>query len=194
MCTWVLQLIPMTNLMNVSCSCLSNLTLYLPELEVRRFNYLMSPLPSCLSLRRVKIDRHCESLDSNLLLRIMRMDDSVRRRWIFLVDWLLNSSLYRNVFHFVIFWAPSSDDDSVWIDPIDSAPQNCDARSHLLKMIGFCSDLPLGWRVSPRVHAGPVGAGEAEGVAHASWSRRGRFGLNSRFRGTELTIRRCLIF
>lgn len=61
-------------------------------------------------------------------------------------------------------------------------------------MVGFCSDLPLGRGVSPRVHAGPVGAGEAEGVAHASWSRRGRFGLNSRFRGTELTIRHRLIF
>lgn len=62
-------------------------------------------------------------------------------------------------------------------------------------MFGFLrSDLPLGRRVSPRVHAGPVGAGEAEGVAHASRSRRGRFGLDSRFRGTELTIRRRLIF
>lgn len=108
MCTWVLQLIPMTNLMNVSCSCLLNLTLYLPELEVRRFNYLMSPLPSCLSLRRVKIDCDCESLDSNLLLRIIRMDDSMWCQWIFLLDWLLNSSLYRNLFHFVIFWAPSA--------------------------------------------------------------------------------------
>lgn len=108
MCTWLLQLIPMTNLMNVSCSCLSNLSLYLPELEVRRFNYLMSPLPSCLSLRRVKIDRHCESLDSNLLLRIMRMDDFMRCQWIFLLDWRLNSSLYRNLLHFVTFWAPSA--------------------------------------------------------------------------------------
>lgn len=186
MCTWVLQLIPMTNLMNVSCSCLSNLTLYLPELEVRRFNYLMSPLPSCLSLRRVKIDRHCESLDSNLLLRIMRMDDSVRCRWIY---WTLH---YIEMSSILLSSEPHH--QMMMINPIDSTPQNCDARSHLLKMIGFCSDLPLGWRVSPRVHAGPVGAGEAEGVAHASWSRRGRFGLNSRFRGTELTIRRCLIF
>lgn len=108
MSTWVFQLIPVTRLMNVSCSCLSNLTLYLPELEVRRFNYLMSPLPACLSLWRVKIDRHCESPDSDLLLRIMRTDDSMPCQWIFLVDCLLNSSLYRNLFLFVIFCAPSA--------------------------------------------------------------------------------------
>lgn len=82
----------------------------------------------------------------------------------------------------------------VWINPVDSAPQNCDALGYLLKTMGLCSDLPLGRRVSPRVHAGPVGAGEAEGATHASWSRRGRVGLDSRFRGTELTIRQCLIF
>lgn len=41
------------------------------------------------------------------------------------------------------------------------------------------SDAPVGRRVSPRVHAGPVGAGEAESVAHSTWSRGGRTRLQS---------------
>lgn len=169
------KIIPVTILMNVSRSCHSNLTLYLPELEVRRFNYLMSPLPSYLSLWRVKLD----CLDSNLPVEMKHREDAVRRQWVFLVDWLLNSK-----YKFVRFYNLPSADIRCWKRLKKShSPQTL--RIYWKRL---CSDLPLGRRVSPGVHAGPVGAGEAEGVAHASWSRRGRFGPDSRFRGTEVTI------
>lgn len=99
------KIIPVTNLMNVSCSCHSNLTLYLPELEVRRFNYLMSPLPSYLSLWRVKLD----CLDSNLPVEMKHMEDAVRCQLIFLVDWLLNSK-----YKFVRFYNLPSADIRCW--------------------------------------------------------------------------------
>lgn len=95
----------MTNLMNVSRRCRSNLTLYLPELEVRRFNYLMSPLPSYLSLWRVKLD----CLDSNLPVEMKHMEDAVRRQRSFLVDWLLNSK-----YKFVRFYNLPSADTRRW--------------------------------------------------------------------------------
>lgn len=99
------KIIPMTNLMNVSRRCRSNLTLYLPELEVRRFNYLMSPLPSYLSLWRVKLD----CLDSNLPVEMKHMEDAVRRRRSFLVHWLLNSK-----YKFVRFYNLPSADARRW--------------------------------------------------------------------------------
>lgn len=46
------------------------------------------------------------------------------------------------------------------------------------------ADVPVGWGVPPGVHAGAVGAGEAESAAHATGSRRGRAGLQSRCGGT----------
>lgn len=46
------------------------------------------------------------------------------------------------------------------------------------------ADVPVGRGVPSGVHAGPVGAGEAEGAAHTPWGRRGRTGLQSRCGGT----------
>lgn len=47
-------------------------------------------------------------------------------------------------------------------------------------------DVPAGGRIPPRVHAGPVGAGEAARVAHTPWSRRRCSGLQSRCGGTDV--------
>lgn len=54
------------------------------------------------------------------------------------------------------------------------------------KQLPMFPDVPAGWRIPPRVHAGAVGAGEAASVAHSPRSRRRCSGLQSRYGGTEV--------
>lgn len=53
-------------------------------------------------------------------------------------------------------------------------------------------DVPAGRGVPPGVHAGAVGAGEAEGAAHAAGSRRGRPGLQPGCGGTGFFPTLCV--
>lgn len=119
----VIIIIPMTNLMNVSCGSHSNLTLYLPELEVRRFNYLMSPLPSYLSLWRVKL----VCLDSNLPVEMRHMEDASESSWS-TGCWTPNT----NLLDFIIFHLLTSDADGVW-----RSPKPSEFRSHLVESFVF---------------------------------------------------------
>lgn len=144
----------MTILMNVSCHCHSNLTLYLPELEVRRFNYLMSPLPSYLSLWRVKL----VCLDSNLPVEMKHVEDaseSSRSTGY----WTPNT----NLLDFIIFHLLTSDADSVWRSPkpSESFIGNICVQTFLLAEEYHRESMLVQWeQVKQRVLHTLLGAGE----------------------------------